>query len=63
MKYGNVFVLLLWVIVAGGMAMVMRNIWLFRKLADAPEEDPASPAATTTKSARGKKETKKYFGA
>ena len=36
-KYGNVFVLLLWVIFAGGMAMVLRNEWLFRKSADKPE--------------------------
>ena len=36
-RFGNVFVLALWVIFAGGMAMVMRNNWLFRKNADKPE--------------------------
>ena len=33
-KYGNVFVLLLWVVFAGGMAVSVRNILTFRKLAD-----------------------------
>ena len=37
-KYGNVFVMLLWVVFAGGIAMAMRNIRIFRKLADKPEE-------------------------
>ena len=37
-RFGNVFVLVLWVIFAGGMAMVARNNWLFRKKADTPEE-------------------------
>ena len=60
-KYGNVFVLLLWMIFAGGIAMVMRNIWRFRKLADSPEPEPTSPAAS--RSARGKKEPKKHSGA
>ena len=36
-RFGNVFVLVLWVIFAGGMAMVLRNNWLFRKSADKPE--------------------------
>ena len=36
-RFGNVFVLVLWVIFAGGMAMVLRNNWLFRKNADRPE--------------------------
>ena len=36
-RFGNVFVLVLWVIFAGGMAMVLRNNWLFRKNADTPE--------------------------
>jgi apolipoprotein N-acyltransferase len=36
-RFGNVFVLVLWVIFAGGMAMVLRNNWLFRKNADKPE--------------------------
>ncbi|MBR4254565.1 MAG: apolipoprotein N-acyltransferase [Lentisphaeria bacterium] len=37
-KYGNVFVLVLWVIFAGGMAMALRNDWIFRKNANKPEE-------------------------
>jgi len=41
-KYGNVFVLLLWAIFAGGIAMTGRNIWLFRKLADTPEPEPGA---------------------
>ena len=36
-RFGNMFVLVLWVIFAGGMAMVLRNNWLFRKSADKPE--------------------------
>ena len=36
-RFGNVFVLVLWVIFAGGMAMVLRNDWLFRKSANTPE--------------------------
>ena len=36
-RFGNVFVLVLWVIFTGGMAMVLRNNWLFRKNADRPE--------------------------
>ena len=36
-RFGNVFVLVLWVIFAGGMVMVLRNNWLFRKSADKPE--------------------------
>ena len=40
-KYGNVFVLLLWIVFAGGMAVTMRNIRRFRKLADAPVEEPS----------------------
>ena len=36
-RFGNVFVLVLWVIFAGGMAMVLRNNWIFRKNADKPE--------------------------
>jgi apolipoprotein N-acyltransferase len=39
-RFGNVFVLVLWVIFAGGMAMVMRNNWVFRKNADKPEAEP-----------------------
>lgn len=37
-RFGNVFVLALWVIFAGGMAMVLRNDWLFRKTANRPEK-------------------------
>ena len=44
-RFGNVFVLVLWVVFAGGMAMVMRNNWLFRKNADRPED--AKPRRTS----------------
>ena len=40
-KYGNVFVLVLWVIFAGGMATALRNDWCFRKITNTPEEQPS----------------------
>jgi len=48
-KYGNVFVLVLWLIFAGGMAKAMRNGWLFRKLANAPEPEPPSSGRKRTR--------------
>ena len=37
-RFGNVFVLVLWVIFAGGIAIVLRNNWLFRKESDTHEK-------------------------
>ena len=39
-KYGNVFVLLLWALFAAGMVAALRNDHLFRKMANMPEKQP-----------------------